>query len=120
MTIIVLDGQGGGIGRAIIAAPSPLLPQGAQCETEALTPDMQYNEYVMTRLRTAEGIDLREAERLFGKERAARVLRDAEPWLKSRTLVLAAGRMAVPPARMLVSDAVIETFFETEPDTATK
>ena len=97
-----------------------LLPQGAQCETEALTPDMQYNEYVMTRLRTAEGIDLREAERLFGKERAARVLRDAEPWLKSRTLVLAAGRMAVPPARMLVSDAVIETFFETEPDTATK
>jgi putative coproporphyrinogen dehydrogenase len=28
--------------------------------------------------------------------------------------------MAVPPARMLVSDAVIETFFETEPDTATK
>lgn len=97
-----------------------LLPQGAQCETEALTPDMQYNEYVMTRLRTAEGIDLREAERLFGKERAARVLRDAEPWLKSRTLVLAAGRMAVPPARMLISDAVIETFFETEPDTATK
>ena len=74
----------------------------------------------MTRLRTAEGIDLREAERLFGKERAARVLRDAEPWLKSRTLVLAAGRMAVPPARMLVSDAAIETFFETEPDTATK
>ena len=30
MTIIVLDGQGGGIGRAIIAALSPLLPQGAQ------------------------------------------------------------------------------------------
>lgn len=30
MTIIVLDGQGGGIGRAIITALSPLLPQGAQ------------------------------------------------------------------------------------------
>ena len=30
MTIIVLDGQGGGIGRAIIAALSPLLPHGAQ------------------------------------------------------------------------------------------
>lgn len=30
MTIIVLDGQGGGIGRAIIAALLPLLPQGAQ------------------------------------------------------------------------------------------
>ena len=93
---------------------------GAPAEAETLTDRDRFNEYVMTRLRTAEGIDLREAERLFGKERAARVLRDAEPWLKSRTLVLAAGRMAVPPARMLVSDAVIETFFETEPDTATK
>lgn len=30
MTIIVLDGQGGGIGRAIISALLPLLPQGAQ------------------------------------------------------------------------------------------
>ena len=93
---------------------------GTPAEAETLTDRDRFNEYVMTRLRTAEGIDLREAERLFGKERAARVLRDAEPWLKSRTLVLAAGRMAVPPARMLVSDAVIETFFETEPDTATK
>ena len=93
---------------------------GTPAEAETLTDRDRFNEYVMTRLRTAEGIDLREAERLFGKERAARVLRDAEPWLKSRTLVLAAGRMAVPPARMLVSDAVIETFLETEPDTATK
>ena len=93
---------------------------GTPAEAETLTDRDRFNEYVMTRLRTAEGIDLREAERLFGKERAARVLRDAEPWLKSRTLVLAAGRMAVPPARMLISDAVIETFFETEPDTATK
>ena len=32
MTIIVLDGQGGGIGRAIIAALSPLLPgENAVC-----------------------------------------------------------------------------------------
>ena len=30
MTIIVLDGQGGGIGRALIAAILPLLPEGAQ------------------------------------------------------------------------------------------
>ena len=93
---------------------------GAPAEAETLTDRDRFNEYVMTRLRTAEGIDVREAERLFGKERAARMMRDAEPWLESRTLVLAAGRMAVPPARMLVSDAVIETFFETEPDTATK
>ena len=30
MTIVVLDGQGGGIGRALIAAIAPILPQGAE------------------------------------------------------------------------------------------
>ena len=114
------EGLGTGFAARCVAADYLYPNGGAPAEAETLTDRDRFNEYVMTRLRTAEGIDLREAERLFGKERAARVLRDAEPWLKSRTLVLAAGRMAVPPARMLVSDAVIETFFETEPDTATK
>lgn len=30
MTVIVLDGQGGGIGRALIAAAAPLLPEGTR------------------------------------------------------------------------------------------
>ena len=30
MTIIVLDGQGGGIGRALVAAIAPMLPQDAE------------------------------------------------------------------------------------------
>ncbi len=30
MTIIVIDGQGGGIGRALISATLPLLPEGTQ------------------------------------------------------------------------------------------
>jgi len=30
MTIIVLDGQGGGIGRALVSAILPILPQGAE------------------------------------------------------------------------------------------
>ena len=68
----------------------------------------------MTRLRTAEGIDPGEAEKLFGAERAARMMRDAKPWLEAGTLVAANGRIAVPPERMLVSDAVIEAFFETQ------
>lgn len=82
--------------------------------TERLTPQDRYNEYVMTRLRTAEGIDLGEAERLFGAARTARIVQDAAPWLESQTLVVSQRRMAVPPARMLVSDAVIESLFESE------
>lgn len=87
---------------------------GAEGGAEMLTDRDRFNEYVMTRLRTAEGIDLGEAERLFGAARAARIVQDAAPWLESQTLVVSEGRIAVPPARMLVSDAVIETLFETE------
>ena len=86
---------------------------GAAAEAETLTDRDRFNEYVMTRLRTAEGIDLAEAESLFGTERTARMRRDAEPWIRAGALTAEGGKMAVPAARMLVSDAVIETFFET-------
>lgn len=45
---------------------------GTAAEAETLTDRDRFNEYVMTRLRTAEGIDLAEAESLFGTERTAR------------------------------------------------
>lgn len=37
-------------------------------ETETLTPDNKYNEYVLTRLRTIWGCDISEMEQLFGKK----------------------------------------------------
>ena len=86
---------------------------GAAAETETLTDRDRFNEYVMTRLRTAEGIGLAEAEALFGPERTARMQRGAAPWIRAGALVVSGGRMAVPAARMLVSDAVIEALFET-------
>ena len=86
---------------------------GAAAETETLTDRDRFNEYVMTRLRTAEGIGLAETEALFGPERTARMQRGAAPWIRAGALVVSGGRMAVPAARMLVSDAVIEALFET-------
>ena len=38
-------------------------------ETETLTPENQYNEYVLLRLRTKEGIDLKHFEEHFGTEK---------------------------------------------------
>ena len=86
---------------------------GAPAEAETLTDRDRFNEYVMTRLRTAEGIGLAETEALFGPERTARMQRGAAPWIRAGALVVSGGRMAVPAARMLVSDAVIEALFET-------
>ena len=71
----------------------------------------------MTRLRTAEGIDLDEVAARFGSQQAARVVRHAEGWIRAGGLRREGSRLAVPPRRLLVSDAVIEELFETQDDT---
>ena len=87
--------------------------EGAAPETEILSDRDHFNEYLMTRLRTVEGIDLRDALRRFGSERIERIKRIAAPWAKNGTLVVSDAKMAVSVTRMLVSDAVIEDLFET-------
>lgn len=86
---------------------------GVPPETEILTDRDRFNEYVMTRLRTAEGINLREASALFGPDRIARMRLDAKGWIRAGILSDNGSNMAIPPERMLVSDAVIEELFET-------
>ncbi len=90
--------------------------EGAPAESERLTDTDRFNEYLLTRLRTVEGIDLAEAEREFGQERARRLRREAESWLQTGTLRLSGTRLALPPERFLLSDAVIRSLFETDDD----
>lgn len=86
---------------------------GAPAGREVLTDRDRFNEYVMTALRTAEGIGLEEVAARFGAKRLARMQEEAAPFLRAGTLRTARGRMAVPPEKFLVSDAVIEALFET-------
>ena len=67
-----------------------------------------------TRLRTAEGLELAAVETRFGKERAERLLRQAEPFMGIGELCFAAGRLAIPAEKFLVSDAVIGALFEAD------
>ena len=83
-------------------------------EQERLTERDRYNEYLMTRLRTAEGLELAAVETRFGKERAERLLRQAEPFMGIGELCFAAGRLAIPAEKFLVSDAVIGALFEAD------
>lgn len=85
----------------------------APSENETLTERDRYNEYLLTHLRTAEGIDLRSIAQRFGAERVERLLRAAQPSLAARTLIRSGERLAVPAERFLMSDAVIEALFET-------
>ena len=86
---------------------------GAPPEGERLTERDRRNEYVMTRLRTAEGIDLGEFGARFGQAPLDRLLRAAETALEARRAVVDNGRLMIPAARFLVSDTVIEALFET-------
>ncbi|MDE6046274.1 MAG: radical SAM family heme chaperone HemW [Alistipes sp.] len=84
---------------------------GEAAEEETLTDRDRLNEYLLTRLRTAEGIDLAEMARLFGEEQAARTAREAERYVEAGTLVVAGSRRKIPPERFLLSDAVIGGLF---------
>lgn len=81
-------------------------------ETERLSERDRFNEWVMTRLRCAEGIDMAEAERRFGRERFEALGRGAQRWIASGDLRYENDRLHIPAARFMISDAVIESLFD--------
>ena len=83
-------------------------------EQERLSERDRYNEYLITRLRTSEGVATATVEACFGKERLERLLRHAELFLRAGELSLTAGRLAIPAEKFLVSDAVIGALFEAD------
>ena len=85
---------------------------GEPAECEVLSETDRFNEYLMTRLRTVGGIDLADCARRFGAARTERLRRSAAASLLAGNLQEAGGRLAVPAARFLCSDAVIESLFE--------
>ena len=87
---------------------------GEPAESEVLTDCDRFNEYLLTRLRPADGIGLDEAVRRFGPERIARLLQAAETALQAGNLRQAEGRLAIPAERFLRSDAVIGALFEVD------
>lgn len=80
--------------------------------SERLTSSDHLNEYIMTSLRTAEGIDLRHIESHFGAEALRRILEGAEAWIAAGTLQQTESRAYIPSDKLLLSDAVIESLFE--------
>ena len=86
---------------------------GEAAEREILTSRDHFNEYVLTALRTAEGIDTQVVAARFGAKRLERMRKAATPYLLAGSLRDTDGRLAVPPERFLVSDAVTEALFET-------
>lgn len=84
---------------------------GVKAECETLSDTELYEEYVMVRLRTSEGVDLAHMEERFGRDKVAQFLRRAEAFVKRGVLRAEQGRVAFDEMGWLVSDGVIEEFF---------
>jgi len=80
-------------------------------EEEEIGENDQFNEYVMTGLRTAKGILLSEIDARFGDYRTERLLRDASNYLECGRLVQADDRIFIPEQDWLISDRIISDLF---------
>ena len=91
-----------------LAVRDPSGTASAHCyKTEILTPDDHYNEFLMTRLRTAAGIDLAEMEARFGAAAPADFNRAARQHIANGNLVREGNRIRIPPSLFLISDYLI-------------
>lgn len=80
-------------------------------EDESLSEQDHLNEYVMTQLRTSNGIDLEWVAARYGEREVQRLLRSASPWLECGAMQQVAHCLVIPADKFLLSDAVIESLF---------
>ena len=85
--------------------------EGVEAECEHLSLDEQYEEYVMVRLRTAEGLVLSEVGQKFGAGYVQKLLAAAERFVACGWLERDGDRLRCVEEHWLVSDAVIAELF---------
>lgn len=80
-------------------------------ESEKLSTEDHLNEYIMTSLRTKEGIDLEYIATKYGDAERMRILKHAISWQERGVLSLDDNRLYIPTKEFMLSDAVIESLF---------
>lgn len=93
--------------RYIKAIAEGNLPQ----EQETLSTTDQYNEYVMTRLRTQEGVSILEIESLFGDNMRMYLLKQAEKHLSEQLLYRDGDQLTVTKKGKFLSDGIAADLF---------
>jgi oxygen-independent coproporphyrinogen-3 oxidase len=83
-------------------------------ERETLTDTDRYNEYLLLMLRTRAGIDLREMEALFGRERTDGLLRHFETDVDAHHYERTLDRLRLTAEGLLFADGIAGDLFEIE------
>lgn len=68
----------------------------------------RFNDKVMTALRTSKGLNLRELD----SKRMNQLMKDANPYLKSRDLIIKDDCLILPEKSWLISDSIISSLFQ--------
>lgn len=87
------------------------IQEGPDSDSEHLTNTDLYNEYIMTRLRTIEGIDLRQLEERFGTGRLQYLLQQAKPHLFRGNLQQTGQSIHLTRGGIFVSNEVMSDLF---------
>lgn len=80
-------------------------------EEETLTDDQRLNEYIMTALRTAEGINTEYLKNTFGEINSARVMRKAGKYLRDAKLTMAGTHLKLTPEGKFLADGIAANLF---------
>lgn len=76
-------------------------------EVETLTPDENFNDYVMVSLRTMEGIDLHYIEKTFGKEQAAYCIDTLSSYIKDSKVIKQNDFLRLTPEGVMISNVIL-------------
>ncbi|MCW3093875.1 MAG: hemW [Ferruginibacter sp.] len=80
-------------------------------EEELLTMNQQLNEYIMTSLRTMEGVNLERVQVLFGEKYSAGLLRASEKYTRTNHLEIKESKLILTKAGKLFADGIAADLF---------
>jgi oxygen-independent coproporphyrinogen-3 oxidase len=80
-------------------------------EEEILTPHQRQNEYVMTSLRTANGIDLTVITQQFGNTAREQLLAEAATWITNKKLIAVENYLRLSRQGKLFADGIAASLF---------
>ncbi|HEY4156161.1 MAG TPA: radical SAM family heme chaperone HemW [Puia sp.] len=80
-------------------------------ETETLRPVDQLNEYIMTSLRTLEGLDLRQVNREFGSEKAEQLEKNTARYIAAAQMKKENEKLFLTPEGKLFADGIASGLF---------
>ena len=80
-------------------------------EEEKLTPVQQYNEYILTSLRTIWGTDTKHIENKFGKKALDQFLKEIVPFLSNGTLRKEGNKIVLTDGGKLLADKIASDLF---------